>query len=71
MITGDLMHHPCQMARPQWNSSFDWEKEMAERTRREFLERHAGRPVLVIGTHFAAPTAGHIVRDGEVFRLQA
>ena len=28
-----------------------------------------GRPVLVIGTHFAGATAGHIVRDGETYRL--
>ena len=27
------------------------------------------RPVLVIGTHFATPTAGRVVRDGEVYRL--
>jgi len=26
-------------------------------------------PVLVIGTHFAAPTAGHVRRDGDAFRF--
>jgi len=26
--------------------------------------------VLVIGTHFAAPTAGRIVRDGAAYRLK-
>jgi len=25
--------------------------------------------VLIIGTHFAAPTAGHLVRDGDSYRL--
>jgi hypothetical protein len=25
---------------------------------------------LVIGTHFAAPTAGHVVRDGESYRFE-
>lgn len=29
----------------------------------------AGAPVLVIGTHFAGRTAGHIVRDSPTFRL--
>jgi hypothetical protein len=29
----------------------------------------AGSKTLVIGTHFPAPTAGHVVRDGEVYRL--
>jgi hypothetical protein len=29
----------------------------------------AHTPTLVIGTHIAAPTAGQIVRDGAVYRL--
>ena len=29
----------------------------------------ADRPVLVIGTHFATPTAGRIVRDGAAYRF--
>ena len=69
VITGDLMHHPCQMARPQWGSSFDSDADQARETRRAFLERYADGPVLVIGTHFAAPTAGRIVRDGEAYRF--
>ena len=69
VITGDLMHHPVQCAHPEWGSSADWESEMAEKTRREFCERYADRPVLVLGTHFATPTAGHIVRDGDAWRF--
>jgi hypothetical protein len=33
------------------------------------LAELAGRPVLVIGTHFAGATAGRIVRDGDTYRL--
>ena len=35
------------------------------------VSRLAGihRPVLIIGTHFATPTAGHLVKDGERYRL--
>jgi glyoxylase-like metal-dependent hydrolase (beta-lactamase superfamily II) len=69
VITGDLMHHPVQCAQPRWASRFDVDAEAARRTRRDFLERHAGRPVLVLGTHFATPTAGRIVRDGDAFRF--
>jgi glyoxylase-like metal-dependent hydrolase (beta-lactamase superfamily II) len=29
----------------------------------------ADKTILVIGTHFAAPTAGHFVRDGAAFRF--
>ncbi|MGH7984972.1 MAG: MBL fold metallo-hydrolase [Candidatus Binataceae bacterium] len=70
IITGDLMHHPVQCARPHWSSGFDSDPAEAIRTRRAFLERYSNRPVLVLGTHFAAPSAGHIVRDGEAWRFQ-
>ena len=71
VITGDLMHHPVQCAEVSWASRFDVDPEAARRTRRAFLERYAGRPVLVLGTHFAAPTGGRLVRDGAAFRFLA
>jgi glyoxylase-like metal-dependent hydrolase (beta-lactamase superfamily II) len=69
MITGDFMHHPCQIAHPEWDTTADTDKEQGIRTRRIMFERLAGIPVLVIGTHFAGATAGRIVRDGETYRL--
>jgi glyoxylase-like metal-dependent hydrolase (beta-lactamase superfamily II) len=69
IITGDLMHHPCQIARPDWCSNFDTDRAQALATRRAFLERFADQPTLVIGTHFAGPTAGRLVRDGDAYRL--
>jgi len=69
MITGDFMHHPCQIAHPEWDTTADTDKEQGIRTRRIMFERLAGTPVLVIGTHFAGATAGRIVRDGETYRL--
>ena len=71
VITGDLMHHPIQCANPQWASNFDSDADLARKTRREFLARYSDRPVLVFGTHFATPTAGHIVRDGDTWRFAA
>jgi glyoxylase-like metal-dependent hydrolase (beta-lactamase superfamily II) len=72
VITGDLMHHPVQCAHPEWGSSADHDAAAAAATRRTFLAAHAGRPVLVIGTHFAGPHAGRIVRDGAAaYRFEA
>ena len=71
VITGDMIHHPCQIARPDWGAQVDTDFDQAVRTREAFLARYADRPVLVIGTHFAGPTAGRIVRDGDAFRLDA
>jgi glyoxylase-like metal-dependent hydrolase (beta-lactamase superfamily II) len=71
VITGDLMHHPIQMAEPQWCSHFDVDPEQARKTRRAFCERYADRPVTVLGTHFHHPTAGRIVTHGPAWRLEA
>ena len=69
LITGDFIHHPCQMAHPEWSSTADDDPQRAERTRRDVFSRLAGTPVLLIGTHFVAPTAGRILRDGDAFRM--
>jgi len=69
LITGDFIHNPCQMARPHWCSTFDSDQKAAESTRRQMLEQLATESTLVIGTHFAGPTAGRVVRDGEVWRF--
>lgn len=69
VITGDLMHHPGQIAHPEWCAVVDSDRDGALETRRSFLARYADTPTLVIGTHFAGPTAGRLVRDGDAFRL--
>ncbi len=69
VITGDLMHHPGQIAHPEWCAVVDSDVEQALDTRRGFLERFADTPTLVIGTHFAGPTAGRLVREGDAYRF--
>ncbi|HEV2546629.1 MAG TPA: MBL fold metallo-hydrolase [Stellaceae bacterium] len=69
LITGDFIHHPCQMARLDWSSAADHDAGQAERTRRDMFAALADTPTLVIGTHFAGATAGRVVRDGDAFRL--
>ena len=70
MITGDIMHHPCQIAHPDWAPGFDSDKAAAIATRKRVLGEVADEPVLVIGTHFPAPTAGHIRRDGDAYSFE-
>jgi len=69
VVTGDLIHHPCQMAHPQWCSPFDFDHRQALGTREHFLQRFCDEPVLIIGSHFATPAAGRIIADGEVYRF--
>jgi glyoxylase-like metal-dependent hydrolase (beta-lactamase superfamily II) len=68
VITGDMVHHPSQMAHLDWSFG-DRDKPAGVLTRSRLFAEWADRPILVIGTHFAAPTAGHIVRDGAAFRF--
>ncbi len=65
IITGDLLHHPVQIALPDWRGNFDHDPETATRTRVKFVTEHADRRTLIIGSHFAGPTAGWIVPEGE------
>ena len=62
LITGDCIHHPCQMTRTDWCSSADYDQVQGRATRETLLERMVDSDVLVIGTHFATPTAGHVKR---------
>lgn len=71
LITGDFMHHPCQIAHPDWATLADSDPEAGIATRRRMFAALADRPVLVIGTHFAGATAGRLVRDGDGYRLDA
>ena len=71
VITGDLMHHPLQCRYPEWDDTFDVDGPQAKKTRRAFCERYADTGTLVFGTHFAAPSAGKIVKKGDSFRFIA
>ncbi|MDZ4374580.1 MAG: MBL fold metallo-hydrolase [Phenylobacterium sp.] len=70
LITGDFTHHPCQLARPEWAAQVDYDQAASTATRRRVYAALEGTDTLVIGTHFAAPCAGHIVRDGDAWKLK-
>lgn len=61
LITGDCVHSPVQLAEPDWYTGVDSDPEMSTATRRALVAECLDRDVLVIGTHFPPPTAGHIV----------
>jgi glyoxylase-like metal-dependent hydrolase (beta-lactamase superfamily II) len=71
MITGDFVHHPCQMHRIDWCSSADYDRAAGMETRRRVFEQFVDTPTLIIGTHFAGATAGYLKRDGDAYRLDA
>jgi len=69
LITGDCIHHPIQFHDPGLVTPFDVDNNAAVATRRKLFAEYADTPTLIIGTHFAGPTAGKLVRDGDGYRL--
>ena len=66
LLTGDVAHHPCQMAHLDWSSTADSDPVQSAVTRRELFSRFADTPTLVIGGHFGA---ARIKRDGNAFKF--
>lgn len=68
VITGDMIHSPIQVAEPQWKTGVCSDPDLAVKTRTEFIRKYADGPTLILGTHFGAPTACHIVSEGDSHR---
>jgi len=67
LLTGDFMHHPVQLAEPDWAEVGDDDADLARTTRRRMIQHAAETGALVLGTHFATRPAGRIVADGDVW----
>ncbi|MFE3742144.1 MBL fold metallo-hydrolase [Streptomyces sp. NPDC059134] len=70
LISGDCVHHPVQLAHPGIGACVDIDPRQSEATRRKLLGSLAGTDTLLLGTHFAPPTAGRVVTHGDAYRLE-
>ncbi|WAU82711.1 MBL fold metallo-hydrolase [Streptomyces sp. Qhu-G9] len=70
LISGDCVHHPVQLAHPAIGACVDIDPLQSETTRRELLGSLAGTDTLLLGTHFAPPTAGHVLAHADAYRLE-
>lgn len=69
VITGDCVHHPVQLAHPAIGACVDIDPHRSESSRRALLDSLAGTDTLVLGTHFAPPTAGRVITHDGAYRL--
>lgn len=61
LITGDATHNPLQFTYPELAATpFDHDSMQSTATRATLVERYGNGDTLMLGTHFAPPTAGHI-----------
>ncbi|GAA2988833.1 MBL fold metallo-hydrolase [Streptosporangium longisporum] len=66
LLSGDVIHHPLQLAVPDLAQGGDQDPARAARTRRALMEECAAGGTLVLPAHFPGPP-GRIVRDGGRF----
>jgi hypothetical protein len=59
-----------QFAEPSWHLEVDTDGAESSTTRQRLVAECCDRPILVIGTHFPPPTAGHIVSSPGGVRFQ-
>ncbi|WP_459789436.1 MBL fold metallo-hydrolase [Alteriqipengyuania sp. 357] len=68
LFTGDILHHPMQVLRPDWNSVYCEDREAAADTRRKILEQATDRQARIVPAHFGAPHSVFVERSDDGFR---
>lgn len=71
VCTGDVIHHPVQLAHPDWPTALCSDPAAAAAARVRLLERYADTATVFVPTHFRTPTFGRIVRSGDAFAIVA
>ncbi|MGY4640331.1 MBL fold metallo-hydrolase [Pseudomonas sp. B22129] len=67
IFSGDIMHQPLQVFRPEWNSCFCSHPQQARASRHWLLEQAAGRGLTVFTSHFAKTSAGLVTEANGQF----
>jgi glyoxylase-like metal-dependent hydrolase (beta-lactamase superfamily II) len=67
VLSGDVIHHPLQLIRPEWSSRACEDPIQSAATRRALIERYVVTDTLIAPAHFAVPTVGHIISKGDSF----
>lgn len=71
VITGDLLHHPFQLAHPNLAEIADCNPALARQTRKDFFAEHARAGSLLAGTHFPVAPIGRIEPAQQGWRFVA
>lgn len=69
VISGDAVHHPLQISRPELTTRVDVDPATTVTTRRSLLARLAARRTLLLGTHFTHPVAGRVREEAGGYRF--
>jgi len=70
VLSGDVLHHPVQIERPDWNSTFDQDRAQAQATRAAVVAGVADGRTHLIGAHFAGPAALRVTEKAGRFSYE-
>lgn len=70
LLIGDAVHHPIQCADPTLNSIYCTDPARSAVQRRALLDHAADTRALVVPSHFPAPSAGYVRRDGNGYHFE-
>lgn len=65
IFCGDVMHSPLQIVKPELNSTYCSDPNLARATRAALLADAADSGALIAPSHFGAPHCGYVRRRGE------
>ncbi len=70
LFSGDVLHHPVQIAAPWIGSIADFDFDLARSVRARLIEDCANSDTVLLTGHFAGPTAGRVIRHRDGFRFR-
>src|ERR1700689_5192192 len=70
LIQSDVTNIPEFFLRnPNWHVAYDFDPELAQKTRHKFYDMASAEKATVVGFHFPFPAVGHVEKDGKGYRL--
>jgi glyoxylase-like metal-dependent hydrolase (beta-lactamase superfamily II) len=70
LIQSDVTNIPEFFLRnPDWHVAYDFDPELAQKTRHKFYDMASAEKAPVVGFHFPFPAVGHVEKDGNGYRL--
>lgn len=70
LFTGDICHHPIQVAHPDWNSAYCQLPDAARSTRHQVLTDCLDSQALMLPAHFGGSHTGHVIANDNSFAFQ-
>ena len=70
IFSGDVIHHPVQLVRPDIPFFADWDGAMAVKVRMALLKEISNTDTVLLPAHFRRISAGHVQRDGDCYRYR-